>query len=177
MNTPREAVERTGLDADVLIGQLTRAAQAELALAYRYTILSLPAFALVDKELREVLHDIRTEDRHHLEALLTRIAELGGRIDEDVRDFAAGLPTQEPFTGTEHLIAAEHRAVETYTALCALTAARDQRTHALVEAIRSEELEHEAWLRELHGTGPSGRFHRGFRGHSPTWARSDPWWQ
>lgn len=171
MSTPREVVARAGIDVDVLIDKLTLAARAELAVAYRYTILSVQAFGLADAGLREILQDVRDEDRRHFDALLTRIFELGGRLPEDLQELTADLPSHDELDLLTSLITIEQQATETYADLCILTAGRDPRTDAMVEAIGNEEIEHEAWFREFSGAAPPGRFHRGFRGGSPFLSR------
>ncbi|MFC5827235.1 ferritin-like domain-containing protein [Nonomuraea insulae] len=173
MISAREVVERAGVDVNILIDRLTSAAAVELSTVYRYTILTAHPLGFADKELRQILKDIRDEDRRHFDALVSRIYELDGRLPDDIRRFLEGrhaqpedsaAGAQDPVTT---LIEDIRRAVHPYDGLCDLTEGRDQRTHLLAQAIRNEKIEHQAWLGEFLGTGPPGRFHRGFRGRSP----------
>jgi hypothetical protein len=50
-----------------------------------------------------------------------------------------------------------------------LTAGKDHRTYALAQAILNEEIEHESWLSEFPGGGPSGHFMR--RGETSPFVR------
>ncbi|MGN9846140.1 ferritin-like domain-containing protein [Nonomuraea sp. H19] len=177
MISAREVVERAGLDVNILIDRLSSAAAAELRAVYRYTILTVHPLGFAGEELRQILKDIRDEDRRHFEALVGRIYELDGRLPEDIRQFLDGrhappedgsADAQDPVTT---LVEEVRRAVHPYGGLCDLTEGRDQRTFLLSHAIRNEKTEHVAWLKELLGTGPPGRFHRGFRGRSPFLAR------
>lgn len=173
MISARQVVERTGLDVNILLDRLTSAATAELSAVYRYTILTVHPLGFADEELRQILKDIRDEDRHQFDALVSRIYELDGSLPEDIRQFLESrhaLPedsaadAHDPVTT---LIEDVRRAVHPYDGLCNLTEGRDQRTYLLAHAIRNEKIEHKAWLKEFLGTGPPGRFHRGFRGRSP----------
>ncbi|MFI7154818.1 ferritin-like domain-containing protein [Nonomuraea sp. NPDC050022] len=176
MTTPREALQRAGIDVNALIGHLTSAAKAELSAVYRYTILAAHSIGFADEGLREILRDIRDEDRNHFDTLVTRICELGGRLPEDIQSF---LQHEDEPKGSifadwdnlpEALIGSVQEAAHSYSGLRHLTEAKDLRTHAMVQAIHNEKTEHVAWLREFFGLGPPGRFHRGFRGRSPSLA-------
>ncbi|MDP4510535.1 ferritin-like domain-containing protein [Nonomuraea turcica] len=173
MISAREVVEQAGLDVNILIDRLTAAATAELSAVYRYTILTAHPLGFAEEELRQILKDIRDEDRRHFDALVGRIYELDGRLPEDIRQFLQGrhTPPEDSSAGTwdpvTALIDDVRRAAHPYGDLCGLTEGRDQRTFALAQAIRNEKVEHQAWLDEFLGTGPPGRFHRGFRGRSP----------
>lgn len=177
MISAREAVERAGLDVNLLINRLASAATAELSAVYRYTILTVHQLGFADEDLRQILEDIRDEDRHQFDALVGRIYELDGRLPEDIRQFLEGSHARpedstadvpDPVTT---LIEDVRRAVHPYDDLCDLTEGRDQRTYLLGQAIRNEKIEHLVWLEEFLGTGPPGRFRRGFRGRSPFLAR------
>ncbi|MFI7642496.1 ferritin-like domain-containing protein [Nonomuraea sp. NPDC049400] len=177
MISARETVVRAGVDVTILIDRLTSAATAELSTVYRYTILTVHPLGFADEGLRQILKDIRDEDRRHFDALVSRIYELDGRLPEDIRQFLEGGParpedgsadTADPATA---LLEEVRRAVHPYGGLCDLTAGRDQRTHLLARAIRNEKIEHVGWMEEFFGTGPPGRFQRGFRGRSPFLAR------
>ncbi|MEW9551070.1 hypothetical protein [Nonomuraea sp. NPDC050783] len=78
MPTARELVERSGLDADVLVAGLSAAAGAELGALYRYTVLTSGPLAYAGEGLREVLRDICDEVRRHFECLVRRVCELEG---------------------------------------------------------------------------------------------------
>ncbi|GAA3254929.1 ferritin-like domain-containing protein [Nonomuraea helvata] len=177
MISAREVVERAGIDVTILIDRLTSAATAELSAVYRYTILTVHPLGFADEGLHQILKDIRDEDRRHFDALVSRIHELDGRLPEDIRQFLEGGPArpedssadaEDPVTA---LVEEVRRAVHPYGGLCDLTVSRDQRTYLLARAIHNEKIEHVAWLEEFQGTGPPGRFHRGFRGRSPFLAR------
>lgn len=58
------------------------------------------------------------------------------------------------------LVKAERCAVAGYSHICKLTTGKDHRTYDLSLAILHEEIEHEAWVAEFLGEGPSGHFHR-----------------
>jgi ferritin-like protein len=177
MISAREIVERAGVDVNLLIDRLTSAAGAELSAVYRYTILTVHPLGFADEGLRQILKDIRDEDRRHFDALVGRIYELDGRLPEDVRQLLEGGPARPEDRATDAhdpvttLIEDVRRAVHPYGGLCNLTVGRDQRTYLLAQAIRNEKIEHLAWLEEFLGTKPPGRFHRGFRGRSPFLAR------
>ncbi|WP_327586763.1 ferritin-like domain-containing protein [Nonomuraea sp. NBC_00507] len=173
MISAREVVEQAGLDVNILINRLTSAATAELSAVYRYTILTAHPLGFADEELRQILKDIRDEDRHHFDALVGRIYELDGSLPDGIRQFLEGghaapedgsADAQDPVTA---LIEEVRRAIHPYDGLRDLTEGKDQRTYLLAQAIRNEKIEHQAWLEEFLGTGPPGRFHRGFRGRSP----------
>ncbi len=90
----QEMVTRAGLDKDVLVDKLVRAAAAEFTTFYYYTILRVNAIGLEGEGLKEIIEDARIEDRNHFEALTPRIYELGGELPRDIRSFAdvAGCP-------------------------------------------------------------------------------------
>jgi ferritin-like protein len=90
----REMVENAGLDVGVLIDKLVAAAGAEFTTFYYYSILRVNAIGLEGEGMKEIIEDARIEDRNHFEALMPRIYELGGKLPDDIRDFAdqAGCP-------------------------------------------------------------------------------------
>jgi ferritin-like protein len=90
----REMVQNAGIDVDVLIDKLVAAAGAEFTTFYYYTILRVNAIGLEGEGMKEIIEDARIEDRNHFEALVPRIYELGGKLPDDIRDFAdqAGCP-------------------------------------------------------------------------------------
>ena len=172
----RQMVEQAGVDVNVLLDKLVRAAGAEFTTFYYYTILRVNAIGFDGEGLKEIIEDARIEDRNHFEALTPRIYELGGALPRDIRHFAyiAGCPDAylpaDPRNMNEMLkvlVEAERCAIRTYTEICNLTAGKDQRTYELALAILNEEVEHEAWFSEYLGEGPSGHFRRGAPGASP----------
>jgi ferritin-like protein len=90
----QEMVTRAGIDKNVLVDKLVRAAAAEFTTFYYYTILRVNAIGLEGEGLKEIIEDARIEDRNHFEALTPRIYELGGQLPRDIRAFAdvAGCP-------------------------------------------------------------------------------------
>src|ERR671933_855444 len=90
----RQMVEQSGVDVNVLLDKLVRAAGAEFATFYYYTILRVSAIGMEGEGLKEIIEDARIEDRNHFEALVPRIYELGGELPRDIRVFAdqAGCP-------------------------------------------------------------------------------------
>jgi ferritin-like protein len=90
----REMVEQAGLDLKVLMEKLVAAAGAEFTTFYYYTILRVNAYGLEGEGMKEIIEDARIEDRNHFEALVPRIYELGGKLPDDIREFAdmAGCP-------------------------------------------------------------------------------------
>lgn len=175
----RESIQRAGIDVDALIEKLEAATRAKLASYYHYTILSAGSAGIADEGLREVLRDVRTEHLNHFDALVTRIYELDGRLPTKISHFATAQASSDdlpidPGHGTPDLVTAligsGRQMMLTSTHLCDVTRGKDHRTYELALAILTEEAEHEAWFHELLGTGPQPRFHRGFRGRSPTLA-------
>ncbi|MFC4910242.1 DUF4439 domain-containing protein [Actinomadura gamaensis] len=172
----RDIVERAGVDVPALIAALTDAARAELSDFYRYGVLAAHPLAGMDGPLRQIVQDVRTEDRHHFDALAARICELEGRLPDDLFGFVRPAPPPSAADPVAELLVAERRAIETYTRLCERTAGRDHRTHDLVRALLNEELEHRAWFAEYAGidSGAEPRFRAGFRGRSPYLPRTGP---
>ncbi|MEA2641945.1 MAG: hypothetical protein QOF51_3339 [Chloroflexota bacterium] len=183
----REMVEQSGLDLNVLIDKLLRAAGAEFTTFYYYTPLRIACTGLDGEGLKEIVEDARIEDRNHFEALTPRIYELGGELPRDIRQLAdiagcpdAYLPAPKAQSGDglrtgmydvqeilHVLVEAERCAVRTYTDICNYTFGKDHRTYELSLAILNEEIEHEAWFSEFLGEKPSGHFRRGAPGESP----------
>ncbi|MGQ4910704.1 MAG: DNA protection during starvation protein [Candidatus Thorarchaeota archaeon] len=165
----REMVEKAGVDVDKLLELLVKNAAAELTTYYYYTILRVNLIGLEGEGLKEIAEAARIEDRNHFEALVPRIYELGGKLPENMVDFhniSACPPARLPKDPTDVrailkvLVAAERCAVLGYSELCNMTAGKDHRTYALVQAILHEEIEHESWFSEFLGEGPSGHFMR-----------------
>jgi ferritin-like protein len=172
----RQMVEQAGIDVNVLIDKLVRAAGAEFTTFYYYTILRVNAIGFDGEGLKEIIEDARIEDRNHFEALTPRIYELGGALPRDIRQFAdiAGCPDaylpsnpRDMNAMLNVLVEAERCAVRTYTDICNYTTGKDHRTYELSLAILNEEVEHEAWFSEYLAEGPSGHFRRGKPGTSP----------
>lgn len=172
----RQMVINAGLDVNVLLDKLLRAAGAEFTTFYYYTILRVNSIGFDGEGLKEIIEDARIEDRNHFEALVPRIYELGGHLPRDIRAFAdqAGCPDaylpenpRDMKAMLAVLVEAERCAVRTYTDICNYTAGKDHRTYELSLAILNEEVEHEAWFSEYLGEGPSGHFRRGAPGTSP----------
>ncbi|HEY7338845.1 MAG TPA: DNA protection during starvation protein [Bryobacteraceae bacterium] len=172
----RQVVEQAGVNVDVLLDKLLRAAGAEFTTFYYYTILRVNAIGFDGEGLKEIIEDARIEDRNHFEALTPRIYELGGALPRDIRQFAdiAGCPDAYLPTNPRDihqmlnvLVEAERCAIRTYTEICNMTFGKDHRTHEIALAILHEEVEHEAWFSEYLGEGPSGHFRRGAPGASP----------
>jgi ferritin-like protein len=90
----RQVVEQAGVDVNVLLDKLVRAASAESTTFYYYTILRVNSIGFDGEGLKEIIEDARIEDRNHFEALTPRIYELGGVLPRDIRGFAdvAGCP-------------------------------------------------------------------------------------
>ncbi|TYB49800.1 ferritin-like domain-containing protein [Actinomadura chibensis] len=176
----RELAERAGVDVDALIRELTSAARAKLSAHYRYTVLNASLAAVMGRDLREVLTDVRAEHHHHFDALVTRIYELDGRLPDDLVLFATAEPPNEPSLSDDPhalvtaLLESARKDARHYTHLCELTQDKDHRTYDIVQAILFEQGEHESWFRELLGTGSPARFQRGFRGRSPYLSRLPP---
>src|SRR5258708_21681807 len=84
----RQVVEQAGVNVDVLLDKLVRAAGAEFATFYYYTILRVNAIGFDGEGLKEIIEDARIEDRNHFEALTPRIYELGGALPREIRGFA-----------------------------------------------------------------------------------------
>jgi ferritin-like protein len=65
----RQVVEQAGVDLNVLIDKLIRAAGAEFSTFYYYTILRVNSIGFDGEGLKEIIEDARIEDRNHFEAL------------------------------------------------------------------------------------------------------------
>ncbi|XRH76106.1 MAG: DNA protection during starvation protein [Candidatus Methanosuratincola verstraetei] len=175
-NVGREMVEKAGVDVDLLIQKLKRAAAAEFTTYYYYTLLRMHCTGLEGEAIKEVVEDARLEDRLHFETLVPRIYELGGELYRDLRDLhedaacsAAYLP-ENPNDVKEILrvlLEAERCAVRVYTEICEMTHGKDPRTYDISLAILHEEVEHEAWFQELLEGRPSGHFRRRIPGEGP----------
>lgn len=172
----RQMVEQAGIDVNVLVDKLVRAASAEFTTFYYYTILRVNSIGFDGEGLKEIIEDARIEDRNHYEALVPRIYELGGALPRDIRGFADMAACPDAYLPPDPkdmkamlniLVEAERCAIRVYTDICNLTAGKDHRTYELALAILHEEIEHEAWFSEYLGEGPSGHFRRGAPGASP----------
>ena len=172
----RQVVEMTGINIEVLLDKLIRAAGAEFTRFYYYTILRVNSIGFDGEGLKEIIETARIEDRNHFEALTPRIYELGGALPQDIRGFAdvAGCPDahlpadpRDIKAMLNVLVEGERCAIRTYTEICDMTFGKDHRTYDIALAILHEEAEHEAWFSEYLNEGPSGRFRRGKSGVSP----------
>src|SRR6266849_7409092 len=95
----RQMVEQAGVNVDVLLDKLLRAAGAEFTTFYYYTILRVNSIGFDGEGLKEIIEDARIEDRNHFEALFPRIYELGGALPP-VRGYR-GVPRRLP-AGQSH---------------------------------------------------------------------------
>jgi len=176
VNVGREVVERAGVDVNLLIDKLKRAAAAEFTTYYYYTLLRIHCTGLEGESIKEVVEDARLEDRLHFEAIVPRIYELGGELYRDLKelhDSAACPPAYLPEDPSDLkailkvLLEAERCAIRVYTDICNMTFGKDHRTYDLSLAILHEEVEHEAWFQELLEGRPSGHFRRRKPGEGP----------
>jgi ferritin-like protein len=175
-NVGRELIEKAGINVDILIDKLKKAAAAEFTTYYYYTLLRLHCTGLSGETVKEVAEDARLEDRLHFETIVPRIYELGGELYKDLRELhddaacsAAYMP-KNPGDVKEVLkvlLDAERCAVRVYTEICNMTNGKDHRTYDLSLAILNEEIEHEAWFQELLEGRPSGHFRRRSPGEGP----------
>jgi ferritin-like protein len=175
-NVGRDLIEKAGINVDILIDKLKKAAAAEFTTYYYYTLLRLHCTGLSGETVKEVAEDARLEDRLHFETIVPRIYELGGELYKDLRELhddaacsAAYLP-KNPSDVKEVLkvlLDAERCAVRVYTEICNMTNGKDHRTYDLSLAILNEEIEHEAWFQELLEGRPSGHFRRRSPGEGP----------
>src|SRR6266516_7897383 len=126
----RQVVEQAGVNVDVLLDKLVRAAGAEFTTFYYYTILRVNAIGFDGEGLKEIIEDARIEDRNHFEALVPRIYELGGNLPADMVEFhniSACPPAKLPANPRdinamlEVLLRAEQCAVKGYTNICDMT--------------------------------------------------------
>ncbi len=171
----RELIKKSGLDLEVLIDKLKKAAAAEFTTYYYYTILRMNLTGPEGEGLKEIAEDARLEDRLHFETLVPRIYELGGELHRDMKDLhddaacsAAYLPKKKGAKEiVKVLLDAERCAVRVYEDLCKYTFGKDHRTYDICLAILHEEIEHESWFEELLGQGPSGHFRRRYPGEGP----------
>lgn len=169
-------IEKAGIDVDVLIDKLRKAAAAEFTRYYYYTLLRMHCAGLEGETVKEIAEDARLEDRLHFESIAPRIYELGGELYRDLRDLhddaacaAAYLPDDPSDLKAvlKVLLEAERCAVRVYTEICEMTFGKDPRTYDLSLAILNEEVEHEAWFQEILEGRPSGHFRRRSLGEGP----------
>jgi len=175
-NVGREMVEKAGVNVDLLINKLKKAAAAEFTTYYYYTLLRMHCTGLEGETVKEIAEDARLEDRLHFETIAPRIYELGGELYRDLKELhdnaacsAAYLPKDPTDTKAvlKVLLEAERCAVRVYTEICNMTAGKDHRTYDLSLAILHEEVEHEAWFQEILEGRPSGHFRRRAPGEGP----------
>jgi ferritin-like protein len=179
-NVGREMVEKAGVDVDLLIDKLKKAAAAEITTYYYYTLLRMHCSGLEGEAVKEITEDARLEDRLHFETIAPRIYELGGKLYRDLKELhddaacsAAYLPEdpRDIKAVLKVLLDAERCAVKVYTDICKMTFGKDPRTYDLSLAILHEEIEHEAWFQELLEGRPSGHFRRKAPGEGPYTAK------
>jgi ferritin-like protein len=129
-NVGREMVEKAGVNVDVLIDKLKKAAAAEFTTYYYYTLLRMHCTGIEGETVKEIAEDARLEDRLHFETLTPRIYELGGELYRDLRELhddaacsAAYLPENPNDTKAvlKLLLEAERCAVRVYTEICNMT--------------------------------------------------------
>jgi ferritin-like protein len=179
-NIGREMVEKAGVDVDLLIDKLKKAAAAEFTTYYYYTILRMHCTGLQGETVKEITEDARLEDRLHFETLVSRIYELDGELYRDIKQLdadaacsAAYLPENPSDINAilKVLLEAERCAVRVYSEICKMTHGKDFRTYDLSLAILQEEIEHEAWFQEILEGRPSGHFRRRYPGEGPYTAK------
>lgn len=174
-----ESIRERGLDPEELREKLIDAIGAEFTTYYYYTNLRMHLAG--HEDYKEITEDARLEDRAHFELVMPRVYELGGRLPNDIRDFAdrASCPDAElPANPTaenvlEVLLEAERCAIRTWSEVCDMTEGKDPRTYDMAQRILQEEIEHEAWFIELLSMerdgeiNPAGHFIRGEPGDAP----------
>lgn len=175
-NVGRKMVEKAGVDVDLLIDKLKKAAAAEFTTYYYYTLLRMHCAGLEGENVKEIAEDARLEDRLHFETIVPRIYELGGELYKglkDLHDDAGCMPARLPEDPSDLeavlkvLLEAERCAVRVYTDICDMTFGKDHRTYDLSLSILHEEIEHEAWFQEILEGRPSGHFRRREPGEGP----------
>jgi ferritin-like protein len=174
-----ESIRARGVNVEELREKLIDAAAAEFTTYYYYSNLRMHLAG--HEDYKEICEDARLEDRAHFELVLPRIYELGGKLPNDIRDFAdrascpdAYLPKDlNAVAILEVLLEAERCAIRTWSEICDLTLGKDPRTYDIASRILQEEVEHEAWFIELLSKErdgvirPSGHFRRGEPGDAP----------
>lgn len=174
-----EVVRERGVDVEELREKLLDAIAAEFTTYYYYT--NLRTHLAGEEDYKEITEDARLEDRAHFELVFPRVYELGGRLPNDIRDFAdrascpdAYLPDDPSAENIlEVLLEAERCAIRTWSEICDMTRGADPRTYDLAQRILNEEMDHEAWFIELLSkerdgeVNPAGHFVRGEPGDAP----------
>ncbi|RBI58603.1 DNA protection protein DPS [halophilic archaeon] len=134
-----------------------------------------------EEDYKEITEDTRLEDRAHFELVFPLIYGLGGRLPNDIRDFAdrascpdADLPDDPtPENILEVLLEAERCAIRTWIEVCDMMQGKDPRTYDMAQRVLNEEIDHEAWFIELLSKerddeiNPAGHFVRGEPGDAP----------
>lgn len=174
-----ESIRERGVDVEELREKLVDAIGAEFTTYYYYT--NLRMYLAGNEDYKEITEDARLEDRAHFELVVPRVFELGGKIPNDIRDFAdrASCPDAElpddptPENVLTVLLEAERCAIRTWSEICDMTRNKDPRTYDMAQRILQEEIEHEAWFVELLSmerdgeVNPAGHFIRGEPGDAP----------
>ncbi len=175
-----ETLRERGVDPKELREKLIDAISAEFASTYYYYT-DLRMHLAGHEDYKEIAEDARLEDRAHFELLVPRIYELGGKLPDDIRDFAdrsscpaAKLPDDPTAENIlEELLEAERCAIRTWSEVCDMTEGKDRRTFDMAQRVLQEEIEHEAWFVELLSmerdgeVNPAGHFVRGEPGEAP----------
>lgn len=159
----RELVERSGIDAAVLVDLLIGTAVAELTNYYYYTLLRTRLIGLQGEALKKIIEEARQEDLNHFEVLVPRICELGGSVPIDLQQIEhvgepsirGALETTDTRAILECLLKTAEHNVRRYTRICNLTCGKDNRTYSLALAILHEEIAHQVWFLEFLGHGGS----------------------
>lgn len=174
-----ESIRERGIDPEELREKLIDAIAAEFTTYYYYTNLRMHLAG--NEDYKEITEDARLEDRAHFELVAPRVYELGGKLPNDIREFAdrASCPDAElpdnptPENILEVLLEAERCAIRTWSEVCDITRDKDPRTYDMAQRILQEEIEHEAWFVELLSmerdgeVNPAGHFIRGEPGDAP----------
>ena len=174
-----EFVRERGGDPEAICEKLVDAIGAEFTTYYYYT--NLRTHLAGEEDYKEITEDARLEDRAHFELVFPRVYELGGKLPNDIRDFAdrascpdAYLPDDPSAANIlEILLEAERCAIRTWAEVCDMTRECDPRTYDMAQRILNEEIDHEAWFIELLSkerddeVNPAGHFVRGEPGDAP----------
>jgi ferritin-like protein len=174
-----EVMRERGCDPEELREKLIDAIAAEFTTYYYYT--NLRTHLAGNEDYKEIAEDARLEDRAHFELAMPLVYELGGKLPNDIREFAdrascpdADLPDDpQPENILEVLLEAERCAIRTWSEICDMTHGADPRTYDMAQRILNEEIDHEAWFIELLSmerdgeVNPAGHFVRGEPGDAP----------
>lgn len=152
-------------------------ASVEFTAYYYFTNLRAHCVGLDGEGIKGIIEDARMEDLSHFESCIQRIYELGGTLPDDAMEFVRmsgceSLQLPAPTTNLKEILkkclAAEQGAIVNWNKMCNLTIGKDPATYDIAKDILKEEIEHEAWLRELLHGRPSGHIRRKYAGERPT---------